>query len=523
MKATPQTWIRGLRRIIRPSFASLFIVVGMARGADSASPQAELRPLNLPDCLKLALEHNLDLQIERKNTKIVEAALYGSYGAYDPAFRLGVSQSREDVPSRLDVSKNTPTLGAPHEKYDTTLLNGGIVGKLPSGGTYDIGTSYSRTKAWSDLNTFVFADFYRTNNYIGGTALNLSQPLLRNFWIDSDRLQIQVNKKQLKVTDMAVLSRIMLVVHDVLRAYADLLHVQESVAVWEDAHNHALRLLKDVKSRIQAGTLPALEERLFAFAVESLQADLDQARQMLQPAQSALRNLISSDLQDWIHAAPVAQGTLSDVEEHFNQVEAWREAMTRRPEIRQMQLDLEKRDIVLRYSRNQLYPSLDLVGSLGLSGISSSVGNAYDKVANGSHSSYSYGAVMNVPLSNRSARGALRAARETKEQALLQLKKLEMDILTGVETAGRAMVSSYKQINSRRQAIQFAQQVVESEEAKIRLAQTSSFNATEARKRLTGAKLAHLKALLDYNQARTANSYSQGKILDQQSISVDFK
>ena len=523
MKAIFTTWTRGNDRsflLAALTLATLAQAIPL-RAAEATSHSPATRPLKLSDCFQLALEHNLDLKIERQNNRIDQATLYGSYGAYDPTLKVSATQSRLDAPEIFDIKKSS--LADARQKIDTGLLSGGIGGKLPTGGTYDLGGNLTKWRAFGDLRNFGLGDIWRTNEYGVSSAFSLSQPLLRNLWIDQDRLHVQVSKKQLKVSEMALLSKMMSVTRDVQKAYLELGYAQRLVELYLTHHDHANRLLQEVRSRIQTGTLPPLEEKLFDFAVQTTGADLAQAQRELGDAQSALRNLVTEDLKDWMSVVPLATDPLGEIEEQFNQVESWRDAMTKRPEIRQMQLDLEKQDIVLRYSRNQLYPSLDLVASYGLSGVNPSLGTAGGDVANGDHSSYSYGVVMSVPLSNRSARGRYRANREAKEQSILRMKKLEMEVLTSVETAGRLMTASYQRLAPAQKAIELAEQVVQSEEAKIRLSQTTSFNAVEARRRLVNSQITHLRALTEYNKARAEHAFTQGEILDQNSINVDFK
>src|SRR5437660_10349664 len=56
----------------------------------AAAQVKDTRPLSLEQCLEIALEHNLDIQIERYVPDISLYTLRGSYGAYDPTFNSSV-------------------------------------------------------------------------------------------------------------------------------------------------------------------------------------------------------------------------------------------------------------------------------------------------------------------------------------------------------------------------------------------------------------------------------------------------
>src|SRR5437762_13955855 len=60
---------------------------GVVALAQTNAP-TNVRRLSLQDCIQLALQHNLDLQIDRYNPQISLYNLGGAYGAYDPSLFL---------------------------------------------------------------------------------------------------------------------------------------------------------------------------------------------------------------------------------------------------------------------------------------------------------------------------------------------------------------------------------------------------------------------------------------------------
>ena len=59
-----------------------FAVAGLAAAQTNAVPAA--RAMSLTDCIQQALNHNLDVQIQRYNPQISLFNLNGAYGGYDP-------------------------------------------------------------------------------------------------------------------------------------------------------------------------------------------------------------------------------------------------------------------------------------------------------------------------------------------------------------------------------------------------------------------------------------------------------
>lgn len=486
--------------------------------AEAPTPQATVRKLSLSDCFHMALEHNLNLQIERHNSKIQSLQLSGSYGVYDPLLRFGARKDHLDSP---DIFNPKKVVGDIQYDLDTSVFGAGIGGKLPTGGFYDLSGNLTRWKDFSDFGGLVPP--IRTNEYGFTTLLSMTQPLLKNFWIDTDRLVIQVNKKNLKISELALLKTIMSTIANVEGAYYDAISASETLKVQRGTYEKTLKLLQDVRSRIQAGTMPAVEEKLLDYDVVSITEDVVSAERANGDAQASLRNLLTEELKDWVGTTIDASTPLPEIEEQFNQIESWRDAMTKRPEILQMQLNLEKQDIALRYDRNQLYPSLDISGTYGLNAVQPGLDSTIGRIERANHSVYGYGAILTIPLGNRTARGKYKVDQEGRKQAVLQMKQLEMQILTDVENSGRQLSATWRRIEPAKRARALAEQVLQSEESKILLQQATSFTVVEARRRLTSAQLGVLHATVDYNKARIQMTQSQGEILERNAIAVNFK
>ena len=94
------------------------------------------------------------------------------------------------------------------------------------------------------------------------------------------------------------------------------------------------------------------------------------------------------------------------IPEKFDLQESWRVGVSQRPELQKLRLDLEKRDIVIRYQRNQLFPALDLIGSYGHNGKADDFGGVLEDTRNGDNPNYTFGVVFSIPLSRRGPKNA---------------------------------------------------------------------------------------------------------------------
>ena len=105
-------------------------------GTNAAAGPAGLntapRAMSLEDCLQEALQHNLDVQIERYAPQISLYTLRGAYAGYDPLLNISGQHNR-------DVSGSTFQNGfeLPGSISDENSFKSDIGGTLPTGLQYD--------------------------------------------------------------------------------------------------------------------------------------------------------------------------------------------------------------------------------------------------------------------------------------------------------------------------------------------------------------------------------------------------
>jgi outer membrane protein TolC len=484
-----------------------------------------VRPISLKECVHSALLHNLDLQIERFTPEIARFHLIGTYGAYDPTFRIAAGQNYIDQPTQLDPKKPNPDFGY---EMTTDSVAPSLAGELPTGLTYNIGASFDSLNTKTDFS-FSPKDFLdyppngirTTNEFLGFVGITLRQPLLKDFWIDSTREQIWVNKKTLKISELALRHQIMNIVTRVQLAYFDLIYAREGIRVQEQSLALARQLLTETRDRVKAGELPPLEATQAESQVQSAEANVTAAKQVFVEQEAALKNLVSDDFRGWADMTLEPTDTLTPRVVPLDRAEGWQTALTQRPDYLQAKVDLERRDIIVRYQFNQLFPSLDVVGSYGARSAQDSFEAVAGELRNFDHPSYSYGVVFSMPLGNQTARNRYKATRAERQQALLQFRKLEQDILVQVDVAVKAAESHFHRIDATRAARVFAEAALEAEQKKFVNGLSTGFIVLQYQQRLTDARSTELRALADYNKALAQLSFAEGATLDNNQLTIE--
>ncbi|HNQ73303.1 MAG TPA: TolC family protein [Verrucomicrobiota bacterium] len=542
------------------TLAGLLVLISAAVMADDLEQQVRTtmekrlevqhRMLSLGDCIRIALEHNLDVQISRMDPEIAGFSLKSAYAGYDPTFSLSGRHNYELSPGGLDEQSRAYT----GTESEIDSFNGSLGGLLPWGTRYtfgatvsdrsgnspgaviDPGNSFITTNAIYDINTGLPSGYLYSTNYgtlptrnpFENAAANvgffeLRQPLLKDFWVDGTRLQIFLNRKNLQRSEVQLRSQIIQTITAVEEAYYNFIYSEETVKVQEKALELAQRLVAENRRRVEVGALAPLDERQAESEAASRQADLLEARSNRGTQQRALKNLLSDDYAAWLTTEIHPTDTLRAVPQPLSLQDSWRRGMADRPDLQQARIDVQMQEKRVVYADNQRYPQLDLVGDIGYAGSARNTGQAFKQVRNLDNTYYAYGAQLTIPLGNIGARNNYKAARTTRDQLELVLKQLEQNAMIEIENAIAVARSSLERVDATRQARAYAEEALRAEEMKLEKGKSTSFVVLDLQSKLTAARSAEIRALADYNIALARLARFEGSTLERHGVELKLR
>jgi outer membrane protein len=477
-----------------------------------------VRPVTLPEVINLALRNNYDIQFARLNPEIARYNLEGAYGVYDPVFNFGYDYSFRSQPGGFDEQGRTiPSREVSGDSWgDGNAL---ISGYAPTGLRYNFGLNADRNKS-GGIGGGTNRVFEEDVNYSGGAGIRVTQPLLRDFWIDQPRATIKINKKRLQISEWQLRAQLITTVSLVESSYYDLIRARENIKVQRAALEYNNQLLRENKKRVEVGALAPLDEKQAEAEVARGVAALLQTEQAYAVALNNLKNLITQDFPSVANVVFDPMETLVAVPAHPELPESWKRGLTMRPEIQQLKLDLEARDINLKFLKNQIWPALDLVGSYGQSSINTDYGRALEDLTRNNNERYSYGVLLSIPIGNRSARNSYKAQKSSNAQALIDYKSLEQDIMISIDNAIKLLQSQYQQVEATRQARLFAQDALSAEQKKYENGKSTSFNVLLFQRDLTRSRFEELSALAEYNKALAGLAAQEGATLTRYNLNV---
>lgn len=494
--------------------ASLFLVATLT-AAFAQTNLPPTRPLSLQDCFAAALKNNFDVRIERFNPQISQFSLSSAYGGYDPQFTIGGQHQYNDSGAYFD---SLGSLIVPTENRNNTF-NSGLNGLTPWGMTYDLSGNVSQ----QHLTKSLFSTNFTGDSSSGSFGVNVTQPLLKNFWINNNRLQILTAKTQLKISEQGLRNQIINTVTAVENAYFELIYAREKVTVQTEALTLAQTQLDQDRQRVQVGSLAPLDVQQDEAQVAQSRASLIAAQNALSQNQNTLKNLITDSYSQWHDADIEPTASLEAVRQLFDVQDSWNKGMTSRPDLQQAKLNIEQQGIQLKYYRNQLFPEVDLVGSYGFNGSGNEYNDSFSQMNDGSRPYYSYGGQLTIPLSNAKARNQLKSGKATEKQLLLQLKQLEQSVMVEIDNAVKQAQSAWESADATKSARIYAEAALDAEQKKYAVGKSTTFTVLQLQNNLTTARSNEIRSLADYNEALANLAQQEGSTLQRRNIDLDSK
>jgi outer membrane protein TolC len=495
------------------SIITVFFLTGFVAGAQTNLNVGATRAMSLQDCIAEAMQHNLDMQIQRYNPQISLYDLNANYGGYDPTFNFSGQHNYNDSGGSFENGQHIAG-----SIYNSDTFSSSFNGTVPWGMTYDLGGNVSSTKGANGFSNFTLP-FQQSSGQVG--ALTLTQPLLKNFWIDQTRLSVRLGKNALQYSEQGVRQQIITSVTAVENAYYELIYAQENVQVQQEALGLAQTQYDQDKQRVEIGTMAQLDVQQDESQVATSQANLIAGENTLSIDENTLKNLLTDDYVLWHNTLIQPTVKLTATLQLFDLQDSWNKGMTGRPDLLQSRLTVEKQGIQLKFDFNQLYPSLDLIGSYGYNGSGDNFGGTFNGFYQANQPFWSYGAQLSMPLSNVAARNTYKAGKVTLKQLLLQLKQLEQNVMVDIDNAVKQAQSSYQSVQATQAARIYAEAALDAEQKKYAVGKSTTFTVLQLQNNLTAARSQEIRSLADYNEALANLAAKEGSTLERNRIVLD--
>jgi len=573
------------------NFFSPYFPMGVAEPALTNSPRVEQliqdgkMSLTLEDAISLALENNMDITVQRYNPWIASTDILRTMGGgagrglagtgtasalgsipsqnFDPSFTITGNLDHRTIPVNNPFLQGTGT-----ETRLTDVVNHTTQMNMSFSQGFHTGTGFAVTQNNSRSRTSSPAAVF--NPSVQSTLfVSVTQQLLNGFGLLPNTRFIRIAKNSKKIADWAFTQQVITTVTAVQNLYYELVFAREDVQVKQRSVELAQKLYNDNKRQVEIGTLAPIEVVRAEAEVARARQELIVSQTLALQQQTLLKNAITKNpLEPALLDVEIRPTTVVTQVPQIDTVpmpDAVKEAYAKRPDVKQIQLDLQNRNIDVRATRNALLPTLSLFGQYGWTGlfgnqvrsgqptgalaanlnnpivnaagvlqgtftsspvlgpstfVPGGLGDALDQIFTGRFPTYSVQLSLNVPIRNRPAQADNARAQLEERQTQARLRQLENNIVVEVRNAQIALEQNQARVQAARSSRVLQEQTLDAEQKKYQLGASTIFFVIQAQRDLAAAQSVELRALVDLVKSKVEYERALGRTLEANRISV---
>jgi len=519
-----------IQELIKQASERLSIQVGTQPPAPA--PTGDARPvvhLTLEDVVKLTLDRNLDIAVQRLNPEINDIAVASALSVYHPVVGSTLNAQSTVNPANSSI-QGSSVAGAPIVAGLDTY-NGTLAQTVPwYGGS--LAVSLINTRNTTNSQNILYNPYFNTN-----WSAVYTQPLMRNFRTDANRRTIQVSKITRDISDVQLRATITNTVSNVRNAYWDYVFAVQSVDVAQQSVTLAEQLVKDNQTRVEVGTMAPIDVYQAQSQSATARQNLAVARQALGTSELALKRLIVNGTQDSNWNARIDPTDRPDFTPVAVDVEAAvRRALAERTDLQIVKKDVEMNDVTLKFLQDQLKPQADVVGTYGMVGLGGSQltypegATGVNRIPTGSipggyldalNTMFGRGCPstntaanaftcnprwtvqlnFSYPLGVSTQKANVARARVQLNQIQAQTRQVELQIATDVTNAAVTVQSNGERVQAAQAARELAQKTMEAEQSKFEVGMSTNYNVILTQRDLATAQNNELQAILNYRKS----------------------
>lgn len=471
--------------------------------------------LTLQDAVRLAIENNPTLQVERLRVEQARSRVDQLDGEFSPMFNSSSSIFRKD---NIVASRFYPT-GLYIDLQKSANL--GVEARTRTGGRVNLALNYSDLRTNSNTQTL-------SPQYSATLVLTFSHALLRDFGRSIAETRLRVAGKGAAIADSNLKVRVSQLIQRVEETYWSLTFLQKDLEGKTRSLESAREFLTQTESLLRAGRVAQVSTLQARAAVAEREQEVITAQTGVDQYKDRLKSLLWLDLGS-TDVSPLDQSEPTPV---LDAELSLRVALQQRPELQSLQQELEERDLELKFAENQKRPRLDLNGQYGLAGLSGlpnptcidptsvlciPVGtNVTGSVLAGRtgvrdallgmlsanpYDNWSLELKLQIPIGNKTAKAQYAEASLRRLETGTNLSAMRDQISMEVRASIRDVQAAQKRIDASRQTVIYLEDQLTGMRQQLEAGLVSSYDVLKVFDEVDRARTTELQAMMDLNVA----------------------
>jgi outer membrane protein TolC len=385
------------------------------------------------------------------------------------------------------------------------------------------------------------SDFQLLSPELGShLKVSLDQPLLRSFGLKFAVILVKVAENSHGVSVLDLHGKLSDLAQRVTEAYWDVALLKESV----EAERKGLKLADEIQRqnavRLRVGRIARVELKEAEAEVANRQAGLIVAENALELARENLRQLVHLEGERTLVPTTIEPIDSLEASTYRGSREvSLKTALEERAELRKARLEVKNRRALLQYSENQLLPSLTLEMSYGQNGLSGrprklrpnqppsnaelfrgKFQDALSDALSNDFREFFTGLKLEIPFDNAAAKSAYARAHVEALQAEASYREQVSQVTIEVRKAHADVEAGGKRVDVTRLARELAGEKLADQEKRFQAGLATTRDMLRYQEDLTKARVAEMKALVDYNRSLSSLRRAEGTLLAHHKIEI---
>ncbi len=480
--------------------------------APVVQPSADVVTLSLKDLLTQVLAANKDIRSKRAEIGIAATGIDRAAAAFQPVATLSATDGRNRQPNTYEEALTRGQ--SSYYSRDGQDYSAGLSQLLPTGAKLEAKITLS--SFITNINQMAVGRPEGAKDNRAFWGLTLTQPLAKDGGFAVTKARTLVAGLDLAVAEHTQGETESSVVAETSLAYYELVLAQHRVLAAQEKIRTGRLLLTEARALSSQGRLPESDVWEVENSLSRFQAGLSEAvqgeRERLNRLNTLVMTATGSGLQAW--RASDALPVVSRQDPGIGAEQSVRLAMDSRHDFLMQKKLLEREGVQLVYAQNQALPRIDLVASYGRNGLAYSASTAFSTDAMRGYPGWSMGLQMQIPLGeNRQGRADIAAANLRRENALLAIKALEVQIANDIDTSLKMRASAAERWSHWQDVARREQQQLELERKRFSAGRSEMREILMREEKTVNSRLMVLEQQVAFAKAQVILESAQGTLL----------
>jgi outer membrane protein TolC len=490
-------------------FAFLLGVTGPAGLGAQESPAA-VRRLSLAAFLEDVVHSNRSVQEGFLQWLIKTREARAEWGAFEPIL-LG-SFKEDGLRQQNTALESFQQLGQQiyDQKNDSYSL--GIQGNLPTGGSYNVGTSVTRLQ-----DTYVEQGQFKS--FVGVSA---QQPLLKGLTHGAPFAAINTAFEDRIIAFQQYRRQLMTTISQAETSYWNLAFAQEASRMNSDSVQVARNLLETAQEGARLGRMSDLDVREAEAELASRVAAQEDGELSVTDALNQVKGLMGNRApgSEGIEAAdPLVADAARDGDAESETRDLLKWAERAQPDFMIESEQLRRELLLVGYQQDQTLPELNLSASYGYSGLGLTPQSSLDSLDSQGYPTWSFGLELRVPLLlGVKQRNGLEVEELKRQLAEVRVKAVQEQMSTGIASLVHSVGTLRAHVDNARTVTEVKNHLLDVQLARLKAGAVGLADVYTAEDALRQARQRELEAVVRSRQAVMDLERASGTVLRNQGL-----